>query len=279
MSFHEYCSRSTGRGPALTLLETLAHELRQPLSAIESTAYYLAMVLPRSERRAQEQASRLQRLTEQASWILSCALQLADTSPLAPEPLDLEELITQSVAGAVPRWRRRRGSIWPATFLPLRLDPGRARWLVENLLAMMRRAADRAHPVQRADLARNQPWRAWLWNFQRISLRTRAAKGPKSCLGAGAAMGIESARRIVEAHGGSFDIEFDSASAVRVRILFPENLCTRVDPRIAGTANRYKRGVTMKVPLHGCRGSRHFGSNCGAKARLAGALETSPGRA
>ena len=86
------------RAEPLNLIEALAHELRQPLSAIESTAYYLTMALPRGERRAQEHALGLQRFIEQANWILSCAVQLADTSPISPQLIDLEELITQIVA-------------------------------------------------------------------------------------------------------------------------------------------------------------------------------------
>ena len=54
-----------------------------------------------------------------------------------------------------------------------------------------------------------------------IQARSHGAEG---CFGAGAALGIESARRIVEATGGSFEIDFTDAGNVkrRVRILFPE---------------------------------------------------------
>src|ERR1700680_4414718 len=74
-------------------LETIAHELRQPLSAIESIAYYLSLVLPRDGGHAHQQALRLQQLVEQSNWILTSALQLSDASPLAPQSLNLEELI------------------------------------------------------------------------------------------------------------------------------------------------------------------------------------------
>src|ERR1700693_691269 len=77
-------------------LQTLAHELRQPLSAIESIAYYLNLALPRDSHPARKQARRLQQLVEQSNWILTCALQLADTTPLAPRPLDLEALINHT---------------------------------------------------------------------------------------------------------------------------------------------------------------------------------------
>ena len=60
------------------VLQTIAHELRQPLSAIESIAYYLSLVLPRDGGPARKQARRLQQLVEQSNWILTCALQLAD---------------------------------------------------------------------------------------------------------------------------------------------------------------------------------------------------------
>jgi light-regulated signal transduction histidine kinase (bacteriophytochrome) len=215
----------------LALMEALVHELRQPLSAIESTAYYLTMVLPRTERRAQDHAARLQRLIEQANWILSCGLQLADASPMMPEPLDLEELITQTVASQIA------GGGGPpcldlAGGLPLvRLDPGRARFLVEHLLGMMGRVSDAAHPVH----VRTSRGSSGL--SLEFGVETRS-QGPDACFGAGASMGIECARRIVEAHGGTFHIEFEAGQiefdavpsgfdpicSVRVQILFPENV-------------------------------------------------------
>ena len=51
-------------------LETIAHELRQPLSAIESIAYYLSLVLPRVGGPSRELAWRLQQLVEESNWIL-----------------------------------------------------------------------------------------------------------------------------------------------------------------------------------------------------------------
>jgi two-component system sensor kinase FixL len=206
--------------PCPSFLETLAHELRQPLSAIESTAYYLNMVLPHGERDAQEHAVRLQRLIEQANWILSCGLQLAETAPLVPEPLDLEELIAHIVASHFAE-----GDDSPqldlAGDLPLvDLDPGRARCLLENLFTMLKRTADASHPIRlRTSRAACAPGQIALDLFT-------AARDEESeeCFGAGAALGIESARRTVEAHGGSFEIDFEAPEGVRVRIHFPESL-------------------------------------------------------
>jgi light-regulated signal transduction histidine kinase (bacteriophytochrome) len=222
----------------LALLETLVHELRQPLSAIESTAYYLTMVLPRTERRAQDHAACLQRLVGQANWILSSGLQLADASPMRPEPLDLGELITQTVAsqiaerGGPPRLDLASG------LPPVRLDPGRARFLVEHLLAMVGRVSDAAHAVRvRTSRGASPELGTALELILELAANTRG-QGPEDCFGAGASMGIECARRIVEAHGGTFHIEFepgqiefdaatvelDAGCSVRVHILFPENV-------------------------------------------------------
>jgi len=243
----------------LALVETLVHELRQPLSAIESTAYYLTMVLPRTERRAQDHAACLQRLIEQANWILSCGLRLADASPMAPEPLDLEELITQTVASRIAEGGRPP-RLDLAGGLPLvRLDPGRARFLVEHLLAMMDGVSDAAHPVCVQTSRVASPQRGTALDLALELATDTRNPGLDACLGAGASMGIECARRIVEAHGGKFQIEFepgqiefepdqiefesgqiesapgriefdaaraasDPVCSVRIRILFPENV-------------------------------------------------------
>lgn len=226
---------SVGIQPAAetsTLIETLAHELRQPLSAIESTAYYLSLVLPRGEKRAQEQALHLRRLCEHANWILSCALQLDDETLLAPEPLDLEELISRAAAidaseGYAPPRLELAGDL-----PPVKLDPARGRFLIQNLLAMTRHASEGIRPVcVRTSCAPALPRRVALdLSVNACEIAPRAsnpirasAEGDalESWLGAGAPLGIECARRIVESHGGSFEIDFDPQSGVRVRISFP----------------------------------------------------------
>src|ERR1700688_4596521 len=119
-------------------LQPIAHELRQPLSAIESIAYYLNLALPRDSRPARKQARRLQQLVEQSNWILTSALQLADETPLAPQPLNLEELIVQTVNTRTVQGEPRI-HLELASGLPLvSLDPGRGRSLIENLLTLFR---------------------------------------------------------------------------------------------------------------------------------------------
>ena len=71
------------------VLRAIAHEIRQPLGAIESIAYYLSMVLPDKDGKHREQLTRIQQLVEQSNWILSNGLGLGDARAAAPETIDL----------------------------------------------------------------------------------------------------------------------------------------------------------------------------------------------
>ena len=55
----------------------LAHELRQPLSAIEAIAYYLEQTLPADQVDARQHLLRLQELVETSSTILVNAVNAA----------------------------------------------------------------------------------------------------------------------------------------------------------------------------------------------------------
>jgi len=72
----------------------LAHELRQPLSTIESTAYYLGIILPPGEVRARKQVDKLQWLVQQTNDIIADALFLI--GPVCPHLaiIDFAELVS-----------------------------------------------------------------------------------------------------------------------------------------------------------------------------------------
>ncbi len=196
-----------GNGAA-DLLGQAAHELRQPLSNIESIAYYLTLVLPRSDAKVQEQLARIRQLVEQSNWILSSALRLAAAVPPKPGPLDFEELITEVVsASSHPNLRLKLAGNVPL----LSLDRRQGRELVDTLLMLVRPLATPATPA---------------------TLHTSAASGSgvvlevlvvpsKAALGAGSELFIESARQIAEAHGGELACERDPASGFHVRVMLP----------------------------------------------------------
>src|SRR5579871_1207756 len=74
------------------VMRVLAHELRQPLSTIESIAYYLTLILPEDEK-VREQLDRIQSLVEQSNWMLTSGQLICDALPSARGTIDLQDLI------------------------------------------------------------------------------------------------------------------------------------------------------------------------------------------
>jgi signal transduction histidine kinase len=196
------------------VLRAIAHEIRQPLGAIESIAYYLSMVLPDKDGKHREQLTRIQQLVEQSNWILSNGLGLGDSRAAVPETFDLEELVTQ-VIGARPVSLDPAVECDFAAGLPLvRLDPGYGRALIENVLGLFRHLATETHPVKirigaaasgvELEVATGTP-----------GYRSIASLPP------GSALSLDNARRIAMLHGGSCTCSIDPASGIRVRVMLP----------------------------------------------------------
>ena len=192
---------------------SVAHEVRQPLSTIESIAYYLSLVLPRGDEKVHEQLGRIQALVEQASWILTNAQQLSDFSPGVREPVDVEELIHRAVAlrfapGDLPSVEFR-GDLPSVT-----ADPGLITALIDNVLMLFRAVATHDHPLTvRASSA---------GCGIRIELETGVPGfRQETSLCPGASVSVESARRMVAAQGGSLDLEIDASSGIRLRVMLP----------------------------------------------------------
>jgi nitrogen-specific signal transduction histidine kinase len=190
----------------------VAHELRQPLSNIESIAYYLTLVLPRNDEKVQEQLARIRQLVEQSNWILSSGLRLAAPTPPAPEPVDFEELITEVVSFASSHVNLR---LEFAGDLPLlRLDQRQGRELVETLLMLVRPLATDASPA----VLRTS--RSGAGALLEVLAPSEAA------LGAGSELCIESARQIAQAHGGTVECDLLSecnapSAGFHVRVMLP----------------------------------------------------------
>jgi signal transduction histidine kinase len=61
------------QAPALPtdILRAIAHQLRQPLSSIETIAFYLSMVVPHKDEKIQQQLRQIRMLVEQSNRILT----------------------------------------------------------------------------------------------------------------------------------------------------------------------------------------------------------------
>jgi hypothetical protein len=204
---------------ACNVLHDIAHELRQPLSAIESIAYYLTLILPRGDDKVHSQLRQLQELVEQSDWILSNGLHLTGPLAISPEMLDFEELLTEVISsrGRPPECAPRLDL---AGNLPLvRVDPALGRALVGNLLMLFRQLATEAHPAILR--TRAAPCQASTRGIA-FEMET-AATGYESeaSLGPGGSLSLESARKIAAAHGGSLESTVDPMAGIRVRVMLP----------------------------------------------------------
>lgn len=220
-------TRDTGTSPYETtaVVRHLAHELRQPLSTIESIAYYLGIILPRQDLKARQQVEKLQEVVQQAGWILSDAVHFLQASPPAPEVIDLDEFISDSV-----RESARGERVWihmslcPEPAL-VRLDPEQARHLLRNVLFFF-------WQVSKPDPS--------------MSVRTSIADGEAriefeaesvDCtiedmesmfdpfsphLPAGSGLALASVRRITEVHDGRIEFHRGDKGGMSLLIAFPE---------------------------------------------------------
>src|SRR5439155_19065987 len=223
---------------ASDLLRDIAHELRQPLSTIESVAYYLTLIVPPEDEKVQEQLARLQQLVEQSNWILTSGLQdelletceqlveqsnwiltsglqVADPSPASPEPVDLEGFIRETIAdqpapGNLPVRLEFAGNL-----RLVRLDAGLGRALIENVWMLFRQLSTEQHPMtMRTSTADNGG------AVLEVATTTPGYRSP-AAHGAGTILSLQSPRKIVEAHGDSLEFEVDSAPVIRLLMVLP----------------------------------------------------------
>jgi len=78
--------------PAKDVIRHLTHELRQPLSALESIAFYLQMTLGANNSDVSAHVDRLQQMVDNANWVLSDVLHLLQMAPPNPVAIDIQEL-------------------------------------------------------------------------------------------------------------------------------------------------------------------------------------------
>jgi signal transduction histidine kinase len=196
------------------VLHDIAHELRQPLSAIESIAFYLSLVLPRDDVKIQDQLGRLQQLVEQSDWILANGIHLAESVVIAPELIDFEELLTEIISSRTWSIDQTPRLELAGNLAPVSIDPGLGRALLGNLLTLFRQIATGSHPVT----IRTSAFGDGIF----LELET-AAPGyrSESALGPGGNLSLACARRIAEAHRGSLECAVDAIAGIRVRVTLP----------------------------------------------------------
>jgi signal transduction histidine kinase len=201
----------------------IAHELRQPLSSIESIAYYLGIVLPPAQTKARAQVAKLQDLIAQINWILADAVRFLQPATMQTDLLDLEEI----TGAAVAEWAQTHGvavRIELAGGVPLvRVDPEQTRHLVQSLLFFGRQVARSGQAMTVRTLAEGGE----------VRLQVSAPVGDNELsdveslfepyqphFPAGSGLALASVRRIAEAHGARAAVEISPGQACFV-VAFP----------------------------------------------------------
>ena len=213
----------TSRYDAAEVIRHLAHELRQPLSTIESIAYYLEIILPKTNSKAREQVGKLQQMVHQSNWILTDAIHFLQAAPPRPELTDLAELIGDSIA----EWCVEGTPeilLPPIEPLPLvKVDLGQVQHLLCNLFTYFEQISRRNPILVRA-------WSADGLVCLRISCSAPGseADGLQALFDpftphqpAGSGLALASVRRIAEAHGASLSAQWDATDGVSVTVSFP----------------------------------------------------------
>ncbi|MBI4904255.1 MAG: HAMP domain-containing histidine kinase [Acidobacteria bacterium] len=187
----------------------LCHELRQPLSTIESAAYYLQLVDrgpdPAGQERVDRHLEQIQQMVHQANRMLSDAVHLLQSSPPRPQWIDLTELI-QSALHALSTDQAAELDWSETSSAPLVwMDPGQAGHLVRSLFGVLTGLAQADDAMLLSLYSEG--------DFAVLECSTKAPEAicrncdrvfePFGSPVPGAGLALASVQRIVDAHKGS----------------------------------------------------------------------------
>lgn len=199
----------------------LSHELRQPLSTIESIAYYLGMVLP-EENKVTLQLERLRHLVEQMNWSLTDAVHLLQAAPVSPQVLDLHELVTEVLSERASQDGPRFHPDFAETEALVKMDAAQALHLVRGMMLTMSQLPEDTGIMVRTAVS---------GSMVRLEIQVPGLEIPphdlerfftplESDLPNGS-LSLACARRIAESHGGAIEASSISGLGVRFVCSFP----------------------------------------------------------
>ena len=215
--------KTTKEVGAAETVRHLAHELRQPLSALESLIYYLDILLSPGDVRARDQVEKIQSLVDQVNWAVDDAVHFAQACPASPARVALDDLVTQTLAE-----RARGGTLnvhleLAASKCFASLDSKQARHLLASVFGIFRLIAVSTTPVHVATECYGS----------RVGIRiscesTTTARELQEMfepchrrLPAGLGLSLASARNIVDANQGEMRVASEGDQRLTLTLTFP----------------------------------------------------------
>lgn len=203
------------------LVGQLAHELRQPLSAMEAIAYYLQLTVA-DDPRTRAQVEKLQQLIEHTGRILTGAVHYVQAAPLRMELRHLEDILESAIAGLAADEQSSILVCASDDLPPVQLDPSQAEYLLSTALVFCLQAT--SSPVHvRCHLEADMVRTAFIIPAEALAGRPVETFfipfGNLPALTAG--LGLASVRRIAEAHGGSCLLIPDRSGFSELEIRLP----------------------------------------------------------
>lgn len=197
-----------------SLLPKLAHELRQPLSTIESIAYYLDLSLQDTSPRVREQLTRMRQVVAQCSWILNDALMLAREENLQPVAVDLDELISEFVLEDAIEHPGKPDFELSLAGAPVVMDFALARQMVVNICRLLLLTPRSETKVQVSTLVT-----AHETLVLRASAGTNEADGDQ--LPSGATLAMDCLERIARQSAATLRVKFQDGARIEIEYEIP----------------------------------------------------------
>lgn len=203
------------------VVRQLSHELRQPLSTMESIAYYLTMVVPRHDMRVRQQVEKLQQLVEQMNWVLADAVHFFQATPPNPQLVDLNELVSESISAEPAPQTALHVSLSEAVAM-VQMDPAQARHCVHSLIGLVRKWAHGEVRISTQHIGAEVHLRVSAPQLRIQSDEASLIFEPfRPHAPAGAGLAFASVRRIAEANGGRAEVQLNEPKGVTVSVELP----------------------------------------------------------
>jgi signal transduction histidine kinase len=200
----EFASDSRAEPNAETIIRNLAHELRQPLSALESIAFYLDLMLNHEDPKTRTQLRRLRRLVQESDWAVSNAILAAGLTPLTFNTLNLADLVAECATNWAAEHSLQLGLVRPDRFRLQLLDEDQIRLLMRNMLALIRRGSHASIVVSASE------------GDAEIVVEAEEMQIPEPD-----SLVLTAIQKIVSQHRGYVQIEEGPEDAKRVRVTLP----------------------------------------------------------